>query len=206
MIEAFKKGEDIHASTASKVFNVPLNEVTREQRSNAKTVNFGIIYGVSAFGLSNQTDLNRTEAKELIDTYYATYPKLRNFISEQVDFARDNGYVQTVLGRRRYLKDINSRNAVVRGAAERNAINAPIQGSAADIIKIAMINIHQKLNEGNHKTKMLLQVHDELVFDVYKPELESIKRLVKTEMENAYKLEVPLDVDLDIGDNWLEAH
>jgi len=206
MINAFKNGEDIHASTASKVFNVPLNEVTREQRGNAKTVNFGIIYGVSAFGLSNQTDLNRTEAKELIDTYYETYPKLKAFISTQVDFARDNGYVETVLGRRRYLKDINSRNAVVRGAAERNAVNAPIQGSAADIIKIAMINIHNKLQEGNYKTKMLLQVHDELVFDVYKPELETIKTLVKTEMENAYKLEVPLDVDLDIGDNWLEAH
>ena len=206
MIEAFKKGEDIHASTASKVFNVPLSNVTREQRSNAKTVNFGIIYGVSAFGLSNQTDLSRSESKELIDTYYATYPKLRSFIHEQVDFARDNGYVQTVLGRRRYLKDINSRNAVVRGAAERNAVNAPIQGSAADIIKIAMINIYNKLQEGNYKTKMLLQVHDELVFDVFKPELNTIKTLVKTEMENAYKLEVPLDVDLDIGDNWLEAH
>ncbi|WP_347923031.1 DNA polymerase I [Pontimicrobium sp. SW4] len=206
MINAFKNGEDIHASTASKVFNVPLNEVTREQRSNAKTVNFGIIYGVSAFGLSNQTDLNRTEAKELIDTYYETYPKLKAFISKQVDFARDNGYVETVLGRRRYLKDINSRNAVVRGAAERNAVNAPIQGSAADIIKIAMIHIYEKLQEGNFKTKMLLQVHDELVFDVFKPELESIKTLVKTQMENAYKLEVPLDVDLDIGDNWLEAH
>lgn len=206
MISAFKNGEDIHASTASKVFNVPIDEVTREQRSNAKTVNFGIIYGVSAFGLSNQTNLSRAESKELIDTYYATYPKLRNFISEQVDFARDNGYVQTVLGRRRYLKDINSRNAVVRGAAERNAVNAPIQGSAADIIKIAMINIYKKLQEGDFKTKMLLQVHDELVFDVYKPELETIKTLVKTEMENAYKLEVPLDVDLDVGDNWLEAH
>jgi len=206
MINAFKNGEDIHASTAAKVFNVPIEDVTREQRSNAKTVNFGIIYGVSAFGLSNQTDLSRTEAKELIDTYYATYPKLRNFISEQVDFARDNGYVQTVLGRRRYLKDINSRNAVVRGAAERNAVNAPIQGSAADIIKIAMINIYNKLQEGNYKTKMLLQVHDELVFDVYKPELDTIKQLVKTEMENAYKLEVPLDVDLDVGENWLEAH
>ena len=206
MINAFKNGEDIHASTASKVFNVPLNEVTREQRSNAKTVNFGIIYGVSAFGLSNQTDLNRTEAKELIDTYYETYPKLKAFISKQVDFARDNGYVETVLGRRRYLKDINSRNAVVRGAAERNAVNAPIQGSAADIIKIAMIRIFDKLQEGNYKTKMLLQVHDELVFDVYKPELEAIKSLVKTEMENAYQLRVPLDVDLDIGNNWLEAH
>jgi DNA polymerase-1 len=206
MIEAFKNGEDIHASTASKVFNVPLDQVTREQRSNAKTVNFGIIYGVSAFGLSNQTDLSRTEAKDLIDTYYATYPKLRSFISNQVHFAREHGYVQTVLGRRRYLKDINSRNAVVRGAAERNAVNAPIQGSAADIIKIAMIHIYNKLEEGNYKTKMLLQVHDELVFDVYKPELEKIKTLVKTEMENAYKLSVPLVVDLGVGNNWLEAH
>ncbi|MBT8266522.1 MAG: DNA polymerase I [Bacteroidia bacterium] len=206
MIDAFKNGEDIHASTASKVFNIPLNEVTREQRGNAKTVNFGIIYGVSAFGLSNQTDLSRSEAKELIDTYYATYPKLKSYMSEQVDFARDNGYVQTVLGRRRYLKDINSRNAVVRGAAERNAINAPIQGSAADIIKIAMINIHKKLEAGNYATKMLLQVHDELVFDVHKKELEDIKKLVKTEMESAYTLEVPLDVDIDVGENWLEAH
>ncbi|KAB1069678.1 DNA polymerase I [Tamlana haliotis] len=206
MIEAFKNGEDIHASTASKVFNVPLEEVTREQRSNAKTVNFGIVYGVSAFGLSNQTELSRGEAKELIDTYYETYPKLKKYMSEQVDFARDNGYVQTLLGRRRYLKDINSRNAIVRGAAERNAVNAPIQGSAADIIKMAMINIYNKLETGNFKTKMLLQVHDELVFDVYKPELDTIKDLVKTEMENAYKLEVPLDVDLGTGNNWLEAH
>ena len=206
MIEAFKNGMDIHASTASKVFGVPLEEVTREQRSNAKTVNFGIIYGVSAFGLSNQTDLSRTEAKELIDTYYKTYPKLRNYISEQVDFARENGYVQTVLGRRRYLKDINTGNQVVRGAAERNAVNAPIQGSAADIIKIAMINIHKKLEEGKYKTKMLLQVHDELVFDCHKDELEEMKQLIQSEMENAYKLSVPLDVEVGIGQNWLEAH
>ncbi|WP_297702914.1 DNA polymerase I [uncultured Eudoraea sp.] len=206
MIEAFKNGEDIHASTASKVFNVPLDEVTRDQRSNAKTVNFGIIYGVSAFGLSNQTDLSRTEAKELIDTYYKTYPKLRNYISDQIDFAREHGYVQTVLGRRRYLKDINGSNAVVRGAAERNAVNAPIQGSAADIIKIAMINIHTKLKEGNFKTKMLLQVHDELVFDVFKPELEDVQVMIRTEMENAYELLVPLDVEVGIGENWLEAH
>ncbi len=206
MIQAFKNGEDIHASTAARVFNVPIEEVSREQRGNAKTVNFGIIYGVSAFGLSNQTSLTRSESKDLIDTYYKTYPKLRNYISEQVDFAREHGYVQTVLGRRRYLKDINSANAVVRGAAERNAVNAPIQGSAADIIKIAMINIHKKLKEGNYKTKMLLQVHDELVFDVYKPELDEIKTMIKTEMENAYQLEVPLDVDLGLGNNWLEAH
>ncbi|MCL4115695.1 UNVERIFIED_CONTAM: hypothetical protein GTU68_038319 [Idotea baltica] len=206
MIDAFKNGEDIHASTAAKVFNVPLAEVTREQRSNAKTVNFGIIYGVSAFGLSNQTDLSRSEAKELIDTYYQTYPKLRNYMSELVDYARENGYVQTVLGRRRYLKDINSRNAVVRGAAERNAVNAPIQGSAADIIKIAMINIHKKLTEGDFKTKMLLQVHDELVFDVPKTELTTMKDLIKLEMENAFTMAVPLDVELGEGEDWLTAH
>ena len=206
MIEAFKNGEDIHASTAAKVFNVPLDEVTREQRGNAKTVNFGIIYGVSAFGLSNQTDLSRTEAKELIETYYETYPKLRKYMSSQVDFARDHGYVTTLSNRRRYLKDINSRNAIVRGAAERNAVNAPIQGSAADVIKIAMINIYNKLEEGGFKTKMLLQVHDELVFDVYKPELETMKVLIKQEIENAYSLSVPLDVEMDMGENWLEAH
>ena len=206
MIEAFKNGEDIHASTAAKVFNVPINEVTREQRSNAKTVNFGIIYGVSAFGLSNQTDLTRSESKDLIDTYYKTYPKLRNYMSNLVDDAREDGYVSTVLGRRRYLKDINSSNGVVRGAAERNAVNAPIQGSAADIIKVAMINIHKKLAEGNFKTKMLLQVHDELVFDVPKNELEDIKTLVKTEMESAYTLNVPLDVEVGVGNDWLEAH
>ena len=206
MMKAFQEGEDIHASTAAKVFNVPIDEVTREQRSNAKTVNFGIIYGVSAFGLSNQTDLTRSESKELIDTYYKTYPKLRNYMSEQVDFARENGYVSTVLGRRRYLKDINSSNAVVRGAAERNAVNAPIQGSAADIIKIAMIKIHQKLKDKGLKTKMLLQVHDELVFDVYKSELEEVQELIKSEMENAFKLDVPLDVEVGLGDNWLDAH
>jgi len=206
MIEAFAKGEDIHASTAASVFNVDLNEVSKEQRSNAKTVNFGIIYGVSAFGLSNQTDLSRSEAKELIETYYATYPKLKSFMSKQVDFARENGYVQTVLNRRRYLNAINASNAIVRGAAERNAINAPIQGSAADIIKISMIRIQQKLNKGNYKSKMLLQVHDELVFDVFKPELEKLKSLIKFEMENAFKLSVNLDVDLGTGDNWLEAH
>ena len=206
MIEAFKNGEDIHASTAAKVFNVSIDEVTREQRSNAKTVNFGIIYGVSAFGLSNQTDLSRGEAKELIDTYYETYPRLRKFMASKVDFARENGYVETVLGRRRYLKDINSRNAVVRGAAERNAVNAPIQGSAADIIKLAMINIHKRFKKENFKSKMLLQVHDELVFDALKDELETIKPIIKEEMENAFKMVVPLDVEVGIGENWLEAH
>jgi DNA polymerase-1 len=206
MILAFKNGEDIHASTASKVFNVPLEEVTRAQRSNAKTVNFGIVYGVSAFGLSNQTGLSRTESKELIDTYYAAYPKLKDYMQEQVNFAKENGYVQTVLGRRRYLKDINSKNVMVRGGAERNAVNAPIQGSAADIIKLAMINIHKKLKEGNYKTKMLLQVHDELVFDAFKDEVDEVKKMIKFEMENAFKLDVPLDVEIGEGQNWLQAH
>lgn len=206
MIKAFQDGEDIHASTAAKVFNVPLEEVTREQRSNAKTVNFGIIYGVSAFGLSNQTDLSRSEAKELIETYYKTYPKLRNYMSDQVDFARENGYVKTVLDRRRYLKNINSANAIVRGAAERNAVNAPIQGSAADIIKIAMINIYNKLENSDYKTKMLLQVHDELVFDVPNEELDAMQNMIQEEMENAFKMTVPLDVEVGLGQNWLEAH
>ncbi len=206
MIAAFQSGEDIHASTAAKVFNVALEDVTRDQRSNAKTVNFGIIYGVSAFGLSNQTDLSRGEAKELIDTYYATYPKLRNYMSDQVEFARENGYVETVLGRRRYLNGINSSNAIVRGAAERNAVNAPIQGSAADIIKIAMINIHKKFEELNCKSKMLLQVHDELVFDIHNDELEDMKKFIQDEMQNAYKMTVPLDVEVGLGQNWLEAH
>jgi DNA polymerase I len=206
MILAFKNNEDIHKSTAAKVFNVPLEEVTKEQRSNAKTVNFGIIYGVSAFGLSNQTDLSRKEAAELIDAYYATYPKLKSYMSNQVDFARENGFVQTVLGRRRYLKDINSANMMVKSGAERNAVNAPIQGSAADIIKIAMINIHKKLTSENWKSKMLLQVHDELVFDVHNSELEKIQPMIKHEMENAFLMDVPLDVEIGIGQNWLEAH
>jgi len=206
MLSAFQNNEDIHSATAAKVFNVPLEAVTRAQRSNAKTVNFGIVYGVSAFGLSQQTDLNRTEAKELIETYYATYPKLRAYIQEQVDFARDHGYVATVLGRRRYLKDINSQNAVVRGAAERNAVNAPIQGSAADIIKLAMIAIQKRLRNEHWKAKMLLQVHDELVFDVPKDEVEELQVLVKSEMENAFELGVPLVVEIGLGNNWLEAH
>ena len=206
MIESFLRGEDIHRATAAKVFHVPLEEVTREQRSHAKTVNFGIIYGVSAFGLSAQTDLSRTESKELIDTYYATYPNLRSYIQKQIHFAQENGYVETVLGRRRYLPDIHSRNQVVRGAAERNAVNAPIQGSAADIIKIAMIRIDDELMRRQLQTRMLLQVHDELVFDVPKTELEIVKPLIKEAMENAFSLAVPLVADLGVGDNWLDAH
>jgi DNA polymerase-1 len=206
MVSAFQKGEDIHASTAAKVFNVALEEVTREQRSHAKTVNFGIVYGVSAFGLSNQTSLSRSESKDLIDAYYKTYPRLKQYINEQVEVAREQGYVQTISGRRRYLKDINSQNMVVRGGAERNAVNAPIQGSAADIIKIAMINIQKRLLNENWKSKMLLQVHDELVFDVHNSELEKIKPMIKQEMESAFVLDVPLEVDMGEGKNWLEAH
>ncbi len=206
MIKAFQNNEDIHKSTAAKVFNVPLDEVTKEQRSHAKTVNFGIIYGVSAFGLSNQTNLSRKESADLIEAYYQTYPKLKSFMTSQVDFARENGYVETISGRRRYLKDINSANAIVRGGAERNAVNAPIQGSAADIIKIAMINIHKKLTTEHWKSKMLLQVHDELVFDVHNSELDKIQPMIKHEMENAFKMAVPLEVEIGLGKNWLEAH
>ena len=206
MIDAFNKDEDIHTSTASRIFNVNKDKVSREQRSNAKTVNFGIIYGVSAFGLSQQTDLNRKESKILIDNYYENYPTLKEYMSKQIDFARENGYVETLMGRRRYLTNINSQNGMIRSADERNAVNAPIQGSAADIIKIAMKNIFNILNEKQFKSKMILQVHDELVFDVYKSELDEVQELIKSEMENAFKLDVPLDVEVGLGDNWLDAH
>jgi DNA polymerase-1 len=206
MIESFRNGEDIHAATAAKVFGVTLNEVTRTQRSDAKAVNFGIIYGQGAFTLAQQLNKSRAEAKELIDNYYKTFPKLNQFIAHQIEFARENGYVETISGRRRYLKNINSQNAIVRSADERNAVNAPIQGSAADIIKIAMINIYKLLKEGNYKTKMLLQVHDELVFDMHKTELELLKPKIIFEMENAFKLSVPLTVEIGEGTDWLQAH
>ena len=206
MISAFNDNLDIHLSTASKVFNVEIKNVSREQRSNAKTVNFGIIYGVSAFGLSNQTNLSRSESKDLIESYFKAYPQLKNYISNQINFARENGYVETILGRRRYLKDINSRNPIVRGGAERNAVNAPVQGSAADIIKIAMIRISDKIKLNNFKSKMLVQVHDELIFEIYKPELQKMKELIKKEMESVFTLNVPLTVDIGIGENWHEAH
>ena len=206
MISAFKKNEDIHSSTASKVFNIDIDDVSREQRSNAKTVNFGIIYGVSAFGLSNQTNLSRSESKDLIESYFLAYPELKNYIANQINFARENGFVETILGRKRYLKDINSRNQIVRGGAERNAVNAPVQGSAADIIKLAMVNISDKINGRNFKSKMLVQVHDELIFEIYKPELEEMRKLIQQEMESAYSLNVPLAVDIGLGDNWYEAH
>lgn len=206
MIAAFQAGEDIHRTTAAKVFEVAPEEVTREQRSNAKTVNFGIVYGVSAFGLSQQTDMSRKEAKAAIDGYFRTYPGIKKYMDDQVSFARDHGYVETITGRRRYLKDIESRNAVVRGHSERNAVNAPIQGSAADIIKLAMIEVDRAIREANMKSKMLLQVHDELVFDAYKDELEELKALVVEKMEAAVSLEVPMVAEVGTGSNWLEAH
>ena len=206
MIKAFQNGEDIHTSTASKLFKIPLDQVDKTQRSQAKTVNFGIIYGQGAFALAEQTGLSRTEAKQMIDSYYENYPKLKIFMTEQVEKARKNGFVETILGRKRHLKDINSNNFVVRGHAERNAVNAPIQGSAADIIKVAMINIDRALSEGGFKTKMLLQVHDELLFEVPEEEIELIKALIKEKMESAVKTKVPLIVEVGVGNNWLEAH
>ncbi len=206
MISAFKNKEDIHAATAAKVFNVEQSEVSKEMRSQAKSANFGIIYGISSFGLAQNIGISRSEAKSLIDNYFTTYPKVKQYMEKQIAFARDNEYVSTLFGRKRYLPDINSRNAVVRGVAERNAINAPIQGTAADIIKIAMAKIHTRFKEENINSKMILQVHDELVFDVYKDELEKVKQLVKTEMESAAQLSVPLTIDMGEGINWLEAH
>ena len=206
MIESFKKGEDIHAATAAKIFNIPIENVTRAQRGDAKAVNFGIIYGQGAFTLAQQLNKKRAEAKELIDNYYKTFPKLKQFIANQVHFARENGYVETILGRKRYLSNINSQNAIVKAADERNAINAPIQGSAADIIKIAMISIFKELENQHYQSKMILQIHDELVFDAHKSELKTLKPLIKKHMENAFKLAVPLTVDIGEGENWLEAH
>ncbi|MDQ0476539.1 DNA polymerase I [Chryseobacterium sp. MDT2-18] len=206
MIKAFQNGEDIHASTASKLFGVPLEEVTKTQRSQAKTVNFGILYGQGAFGLAEQTGLSRKEAKEMIESYFETYPKLKKYMADQVVKAQQMGYVETILHRKRHLKDINSANFVVKAHAERNAVNAPIQGSAADVIKLAMIKIDQKLTEKNLKTKMLLQVHDELVFEAPEEELETVTALIKKEMESAYETTVPLLVEVGVGDNWLEAH
>ncbi len=206
MLEAFQSGEDIHAATASKIFKVPLADVTREQRSKAKTANFGMIYGISAFGLSQRLEISRTEAKELIDGYFETYKGVKEYMAFCAKQAREKGYVETIYGRKRFLSDINSGNAMVRGLAERNAINAPIQGSAADIIKAAMIDIHNQIQSRNLKSRMIIQVHDELVFDVYKAELEEVKVLVKNSMENVIKLTVPLVVDMGVGNNWLDAH
>jgi DNA polymerase-1 len=206
MISDFLSGNDIHASTAAKIFGVDLKDVTREMRSKAKTANFGIIYGISSFGLSERLTIGRKEAKDLIDGYFSSYPGVKAFMDESIRKAREKGFVTTMFGRRRYLPDIHSRNQVVRGNAERNAINAPIQGSAADIIKIAMVRIHEKLKSEGYKSKMILQVHDELIFEVLESELEKLKSMVLFEMSNAAKLSIPLKVDWGTGRNWLETH
>lgn len=206
MIDAFRNRYDIHTATASKVFHVPMDEVTRDQRSAAKAVNFGIIYGQSAFGLAQSLNISRTEAKSIIDSYFEQFPALRTYMDKVVHDARDCGYVETIMKRRRYLPDINSANAMVRGYAERNAVNAPIQGSAADIIKLAMIKIHQAMKGSKLVSKMILQVHDELVFDVVNDEIDQMKSLVRECMENAVEMEVPLEVEVEVGENWLDAH
>ncbi len=206
MTEAFRNGEDIHAATASKIFGVPITEVTSDMRRKAKTANFGILYGISAFGLSQRLNIPRGEAKQLIDDYFSNFSMVKNYMDSQLILARERGYVETIMGRKRYLADINSANAAVRAFAERNAINAPIQGSAADIIKVAMININKQFSAKGIQSKMILQVHDELNFDVLKSELEHVKEIVKQEMENAVKLSVPLEIEMDAAENWLLAH
>lgn len=206
LIEAFRAGEDIHAMTASKIFGVPIGEVTPEQRRIAKTANFGIMYGISAFGLAQRLRIPRNEAKQIIDDYFRHFPSISYFIEDTLTAARENGYVETIFGRRRYIPDINSHNATVRALAERNAVNAPIQGTAADIIKIAMINVDRRMTQEHLKSKMVLQIHDELLFDAVPEEVEALKRLVVEEMENVTKLSVPLTVECNEGKNWLEAH
>jgi DNA polymerase-1 len=196
MSEAFNAGEDIHASTASKIYKIPLEGVTKDMRRKAKTANFGIIYGISVFGLAERLSISRGEAKELIDGYFETYPDVKKYMDNSIEKARNNGYVETIFHRKRFLPDINSRNA----------INAPIQGSAADIIKVAMVNIHNRFLRENIQSKMILQVHDELNFNVFTEEIDIVKKIVVEEMENAIHLHVPLVADCGVGENWLEAH
>lgn len=206
LIEAFRKGQDVHATTAAKIFGIDLSEVTADQRRIAKTANFGIMYGISAFGLSQRLKLSRGEAKKIIDDYFENFPAISSYINDTLASARECGYVETLFGRRRYLPDINSRNATVRSLAERNAVNAPIQGTSADIIKLAMISVDRRLREEGLKSRMVLQIHDELLFDAVAEEVEAVERLVKEEMENVIKLSVPLTVECNHGSNWLEAH
>ena len=206
MIEAFKNKRDIHTTTAAKVFKVPIEKVTPDMRRKAKEVNFGILYGSTAFGLSQNLNISRTEAAEIIESYFKEFPAIKRYMDNSILQAREAEFVETILGRRRYLRDINSRNITTRGFAERNAINAPIQGSAADIIKIAMVNIHCWLEKEKLKTKMIMQVHDELVFDLHKDEVNIVKENVRNLMQYAVHLEVPMEVEVGVGANWLEAH
>jgi DNA polymerase-1 len=206
MVADFNLGHDIHAATAAKVFHVPMEQVTKEQRSRAKAVNFGIIYGMSAFGLAERMELSRSEAADIIKKYFEEYAGIKEYMNRSIALARERGYAETILGRRRYLRDINGANSVVRGFAERNAINAPIQGSSADMIKIAMIGIHEELERLKMQSKMILQVHDELVFDAHLDELDALKAIVQDKMVNALPLSVPVIVEMNTGANWLEAH
>jgi DNA polymerase I len=206
MIESFKQNIDIHSTTAAKIFNVPLDAVTAEMRRKAKVVNFGIIYGISGWGLAERMGISRKEADEIINQYFIKFPGIKQYMDDTIKFARENGYVQTLLGRKRFIRDINTRNQTQKGFAERNAINAPIQGSAADMIKIAMVEIDKKIIAHKFSSKMILQVHDELVFDCLKTELDVLKKIVKEEMEKALPLDVPVYVEMGSGENWLDAH
>lgn len=206
MLAAFRSGQDIHAATAARIFGLPIEQITKDQRRRAKTANFGIIYGISAFGLAQQLDCSRAEAKQLIDDYFAAFPRVISYIESQKELARQNGYAQTLFGRKRYLPDIRSHNATVRSFAERNAVNAPIQGTAADIIKMAMVSIHRRLKEENLQAQMIMQVHDELNFNVPEAEVERVREIVVSEMQNAVHLSIPLIAECGVGRNWLEAH
>ena len=206
LISAFRNGEDVHAITAAKIFGIDLSEVTADQRRIAKTANFGIMYGISAFGLSQRLKIGRSEAKKIIEDYFANFPAISSYIEDTLTAARENGYVETIFGRRRYLPDINSRNATVRALAERNAINAPIQGTSADIIKIAMINVSRRIQKEGLQSRMVLQIHDELVFDAVPQEIDKLQQIVREEMENVIELSIPLTVECNYGKNWLEAH
>ena len=206
MLNAFNKGIDIHSATAARVYKIPIEKVDRTKRSNAKSVNFGIIYGISAFGLSQNIGISRKEAQDIINNYFVQFPKVKAYMQWAIDKAREKEYAETIMGRKRYLKDINAKNGMIRAMAERNAINTPIQGSAADIIKLAMIAVDKEISKQKLKSRMLLQVHDELVFDMHKDETLLLKSIVKEKMEQAISLQVPLIVDIGEGDNWLKAH
>ena len=202
----FRNGQDVHAITAAKIFGIDLSEVTADQRRIAKTANFGIMYGISAFGLSQRLKIGRSEAKKIIEDYFANFPAISSYIEDTLTAARENGYVETIFGRRRYLPDITSRNATVRALAERNAINAPIQGTSADIIKLAMINVSRRIQDEKMQSRMVLQIHDELVFDTVPEEVDRLQQIVREEMENVIELSIPLTVECNYGNNWLEAH
>ncbi|MBQ1842648.1 MAG: DNA polymerase I, partial [Bacteroidales bacterium] len=206
LISSFKAGLDVHKATAAKIFGIPVEEVTTDQRRIAKTANFGIMYGISSFGLAQRLHVSRTEAKKIIDDYFAAFPSIRTFIDKTIADAREKGYVETVFGRRRYLPDITAKNATIRALAERNAVNAPIQGTSADIIKLAMISVDKRIREAGLKSKMVLQIHDELLFDAVPEEIEELGRIVVAEMENVITLSIPLTVECNYGKNWLEAH